>query len=111
MENVQLWITREQISPFSVLSSLFILVTWSVWKETKMKYGMQKFDKLILSKREWKDISLWSVYTGREIACGLGNQVHELWTVLTSKVSLTLGKGYDMVQTGKNKSNGELPYY
>lgn len=51
------------------------------------------------------------MYTGREIACGLGNQVHELWTVLTSKVSLTLGKGYDMVQTGKNKSNGELPYY
>ena len=51
------------------------------------------------------------MYTGREITCGLGIQVHELWTVLTSKVSLTLGKGYGMVQTGTNKSNGELPYY
>lgn len=51
------------------------------------------------------------MYTGREITCGLGNQVHELWTVLTSKVSLTFGKGYGMVQTGKNKSSGELPYY
>ena len=61
---------------------------WHVWKKIKMKYGMQKFDKLIMIKNYWKDISLLSVYTEKGINCGLGNQVHELWTLSVTKVLL-----------------------
>ena len=42
-----------------------------------MKCGMQKFDRLILNKREEKRIFL-SFHTGREITGGLGYQVLEL---------------------------------
>ena len=50
------------------------------------------------------------MYTGRETTCGLGKRAHELWTALASKLSLIFYQEFGMVQTGKNKSNVELPY-
>lgn len=75
-----------------------------------MKYGLQKFDRLILDKREEKHIFLLSIHTGLETTGGLGYQVHEQWTVEASKVLLISCQGYDMVPTGKNKSNSEMSY-
>ena len=52
--NVQLWIILEKPSLFPRLLSQSIpnQVTWSVSKETKRKYGMLKFDRLIMNTRE-----------------------------------------------------------
>lgn len=63
-----------------------------------------------LEHKRVKRLFLFKLYTGREIICGLQKQAYELWTALTSKVSLIFYQEFGIVQTGKNKSNSELAY-